>query len=134
MTGRYEQAELLVALWRLGTDKSPMPTSHGILDRTLNKLSGTLPAGLADLSFSTTGVGLRCFELPDILLAAQEALLTSEPNPTYHSTLIRLDEEDAAEIVINSGLSLKDARDLGKTLVATSESFHPDRLEDAEAA
>ena len=131
---RYAQAELLVALWRLGSNADRMPTSHGILDRALDKLSHGLPGGLSDLSFSTTGVGLRCLELPDILLAAQEALLTSEPNPTYQSTLIRLDLEDATEIAINSGLELDEARAIGRAIVEASETFISERADEVEAA
>ncbi|MEM6474601.1 MAG: hypothetical protein AAF687_00390 [Pseudomonadota bacterium] len=123
MPGRYEQAELLVALWRLGDRQAPMPTSHGILDRTLCELRSDLPETLADLSFSTTGVGLRCFELPDILLAAQEAMLTSEPNPTYQATLITLEPDEASEIAINYGLDLALAQELGAKLVELSEEI-----------
>lgn len=116
MTGRYDQAELLVALWKLGADTEMMPTSHGILDRALEGVKDRLPAELASLSFSTTSVGLRCYELPDILLAAQEAMLTSEPNPTYLSTLVTLRQEEAAEIAVMHGLKINEATELGKTL------------------
>ena len=134
MAGRYEQAELLVALWKLGGDESPMPTSHGILDRALDASKDDLPSELGELSFSNTGVGLRCFELPGILLAAQEALLTSEPNPTYHSTLVRLDQDDAAEIAMTYGLDIGAARAIGRTLVDAAETFVPDVETEVAAA
>jgi hypothetical protein len=104
---------LLVALWKLGAGTELMPTSHGVLDRALDSIKSRLPPELAVLTFSTTSVGLRCYELPDILLAAQEAMLTSEPNPTYLSTVINLREEEAAEIVVMHGLKVAQARELG---------------------
>ena len=114
--GRYDQAEILVALWKLGAKSEMMPTSHGILDRALAAMKDELPEELSTLTFGTTGVGLRSFELPDILLAAQEAMLTSEPNPTYLATLVTLTEDQAAEIAIEHGLSVKDAQTLGSEL------------------
>lgn len=116
MTGRYDQAEILVALWKLGAESEMMPTSHGILDRALAAIRDQLPEELSTLTFGKTGVGLRSFELPDILLAAQEAMLTSEPNPTYLSTLITLTDDQAAEIAIEHGLSVQNARKLGSEL------------------
>jgi hypothetical protein len=94
VASRYEQAELLTALWRLGAGENDMmPTSHGILDRALEAVKDELPPELSSLTFSSTSVGLRCYELPDILLAAQEALLTSEPNPTYLSTIVTIKDQ-----------------------------------------
>lgn len=120
MVNRYERAELLTAIWKLGTANEMMPTSHGILDRALSDEREALPAALTDdLTFSVTSVGLRCLELPDILLAAQEAMLTSEPNPTYLSTVVTLDEEEARQIVLSHGLSTSDARAIGERLRAT---------------
>lgn len=84
MANRYVAAELLTALWKLGAGNERLPTSHGILDRALKQVLSELPTELTDdLTFGVTGVGLRCYELPDILLAAQEAMLTSEP--TQHT-------------------------------------------------
>src|SRR5262245_26614737 len=79
MVSRYDQAEVLAALWKLGAQENDLlPTSHGILDRALRDCLEELPEALrTGLSFGITGVGLRCYELPDILLAAQEALLTT---------------------------------------------------------
>lgn len=117
MSGRYDQAELLAALWKLGADEVMMPTSHGLLDRALEALSSELPPELAELSFSTTSVGRRCYELPDILLAAQEAMLTSEPNPTYLSTVVTLSPEQAKELAVMHGVGIRKATQLGQRLV-----------------
>jgi hypothetical protein len=117
MADRYENAQLLTALWKLGGVEGRMPTSHGILDRALYQIRSELPPALRDgLSFSNTGVGLRCFELPAILLAAQETLLTSEPNPTYLSTAITIDEDAARQIVVGADLSTREARAIGGKL------------------
>ena len=117
MTDKLESARLLTALWQLGGPEERMPTSHGILDRALNRVLQRLPAQLRDtLTFSNSSVGLRCFELPSILLAAQEALLTSEPNPTYLSTEITLEEDSARQIVVGASLSTREARMIGHAL------------------
>jgi hypothetical protein len=123
MTNRYEQAELLAALWKLGAKDKRIPTSHGILDRALQDCVSILPKPLKDgLSFGVTGVGLRCYELPNILLAAQEAMLTSEPNPTYQSSIVTIDESRAREIVVSLGLSTTEAKRIGEALQSAVES------------
>lgn len=117
MVGRYERAELLAALWKLGAGNDRIPTSHGILDRALKQCQDALPTQLSDgLTFGVTGVGLRCYELPEILLAAQEAMLTSEPNPTYLSSIVTIDESRARQIAVSYGLSSSDAGRIGAKL------------------
>lgn len=117
MIDRYAVAELLTALWRLGAPDERMPSSHGILDRALFDLRDHLPAALVgDLTFSRSSVGLRCLQLPAILLAAQEALLTSEPNPTYLSTQVTLDDDHARQIAVGAGLSTSEARRIGQLI------------------
>ncbi len=124
MTSNFEQAELLTALWKLGADTARLPTSHGILDRALKECLDELPPELAkNLSFGITGVGLRCYELPAILLAAQEALITSEPNPTYFSSLVTLDDDTARQIVVGFGLSTRKATEIGKRLKQTVDQI-----------
>ena len=133
MAGRHEKAELLSALWRLGTGPNErIPTSHGILDRALKRSLHELPAPLREgLTFGTTSVGLRCFELPSILLAAQEAELTTEPNPTYLSSMVNLDEDAARQIVVAQGLSTQEARRIGTIL--RSEAAIAGRKRDVQA-
>lgn len=117
MVDQYAVAELLTALWRLGGSEERMPSSHGILDRALYELRDSLPQSLVgELTFSESSVGLRCLQLPTILLAAQEALLTSEPNPTYLSTQVTLDDDSARQIVVGADLSTRDARRIGELL------------------
>jgi hypothetical protein len=126
MANRYDHAELLTALWKLGSDtEKRLPTSHGILDRALEACRTDLPSALKDhLSFGITSVGLRCYELPAILLAAQEAMLTSEPNPTYLSTIVTLDTSTARQIVVAHGLSSRTAREIGQRLHAAVEQVN----------
>lgn len=118
MGSKYEHAELLTALWKLGAEsETRLPTSHGILDRALEACRDKLPESLSSaLTFGVTGVGLRCFELPSILLAAQEAMLTSEPNPTYLSTIVTVDEDSARQIALTNGLSTNKAKEIGRAL------------------
>jgi hypothetical protein len=118
MLGRYEKAELLAALWRLGNGTEvQIPTSHGILDRALRDSLDDLPVELREgLSFGVTSVGLRCYELPDLLLAAQEAEFTTEPNPTYLSSMVTLDEIAARQVVVAHGLSTEAAQRIGGLL------------------
>lgn len=117
MAGRFDGAEILASLWRLGAGDERLPTSHGILDVALKECLEALPRALRDnLSFGVTGVGLRCYELPDILLAAQEALLTTEPNPTYLSTMVTLDESSARQLALSHGIKPADAREIGRQL------------------
>lgn len=118
--GRYDYAELIAALWTLGAAPGDrLPTSHGILDAALQSIVGRpeFPSQFRDgLTFGVTSVGLRCFELPDILLAAQEALITTEPNPTYLTTEVTLDRDSARQIVVGAGLTTRDASELGRAL------------------
>jgi len=132
MATRYDDAELLAALWKLGAGDSMLPTSHGILDRALNECRSSLPETLvSDLTFGVTNVGLRCYELPDILLAAQEALLTSEPNPTYLSTVVTINEDRARQIVLSHGLSTAQARRIGAEFSACVSKIQGDIASDA---
>jgi len=116
--GRYGQAELLVALWKLGSQEPMLPTSHGILDRALNAMKEKLPPELGSLSFSPTSIGLRCYELPDILLAAQEAMLISDL-----SALVTISEDVAKEIVLSHGVDIDEAIRVGSELSEEATSL-----------
>jgi len=138
MTTRFERAEILAAIWRLGAKDKRLPTSHGILDNALKACLDQLPDVLTNgLSFSYTSVGLRCHQVPDILLAGQEALLTTEPNPTYLSSMVTLDDDTAREIALGFGLSTKAAREAGAVLLEAVERIRkewPDKPEESAAA
>lgn len=116
MRSRFESAEILAALWRLGAGETPIPTWAGILDRALRDCHADLPEGLREgLSFGATSVGLRCYELPDILLAAQEVLLTSEASP-YLAARVDLTESGAREVALSHGIPVDQARAIGTRL------------------
>jgi hypothetical protein len=85
-------AEFVVAAWRLANGPNVrMPTSHDRALKDLLREEPEIPDWIKEnLTFADTRVGLRCLELPSILDCAQESWLTSEPNPTYASTAIKL--------------------------------------------
>lgn len=112
----YAAAELLVALLRLG-GMSRIPGDSGRLDRALHGVRERLPGALSDLSFGNGSVGLRCYELPDLLLRGQEALLLSILPPAFNDYAIELSEEDARVTMIQNGLSTEDGKRIGGELV-----------------
>lgn len=113
----YDVAELIIASWKLANGSERMPTSHGILDRALKDLLASepdVPTWVHDsLTFADTRVGFRCLELPEILDSAQESGLTSEPNPTYVTTAIKVDDLICRRILRDLGISEDAARRWG---------------------
>jgi hypothetical protein len=126
MNENYRLAEFIVAIWRLANGAGKrMPTSHGILDRALAELVKAetgVPAWVKDnLTFADTRVGLRCLELPGILDCAQESFLTSEPNPTYAATAIKVDDIICRRMLRDIGVKDEDATRWGARLKKTAE-------------
>lgn len=123
----YDVAELVVASWKLANGTERMPTSHGILDnalRDLLKVEADVPEWVRDtLTFADTRVGLRCLELPELLDAAQENGLTSEPNPTYVTTAIKVDELLCRRMLRDLGVSEDAARRWGARIRQTAETL-----------
>ena len=114
-------AELLIASWILGGNEGDdrIPTSHGILDRALERAvtREAFPPDMRDeLHFVDSRVGLRCVELPEILVWAQRALLTTVPNPTYQSTQIQISPKAARRILAELGYTKEDATEWGSLL------------------
>lgn len=115
----YNIAELVVASWKLANDEERLPTSQGILDRALKKLveSDTLPKWVSEnLTFADTRIGLRCLELPEILDCAQESQLTSVPNYTYETTVIKVDEPTCLRLIRDLDIHKSDAETWGSEL------------------
>jgi hypothetical protein len=54
--------------------------------------------------------------LPDILYCAQANLLTSEPNPTYLTTAVQIEEGTARRILRKRNLESKVGREFGLKL------------------
>lgn len=119
MPTRSEQAELLIALFALGCRGETLDLRGGVLDRTLHSVKTSLPGALSDehLTFSVTSVGLRCLELPEILVAAQEMLLINVISPGFVSAEITIDEGSARQITFEHELTSKDAADVGRILM-----------------
>jgi len=125
MIETYNLAELIVASWKLANANERIPTSHAILDRALRDLVGQasdIPSWVREsLTFADTRVGLRCLELPEILDRAQESYLTSEPNPTYVSTAVKIDELVSLRILRDLGIGAEQARAWGLRLKAVAD-------------
>lgn len=85
-------AELLVASWVLSNDPSSpesLPAVQGLLDRALYRAmeKGAYPESWRRrLHFVDARVGLKCVELNSVISAAQVAAFTSDPNPSYEAT------------------------------------------------
>ena len=123
MRVHYELAEFLVAAWRLTRPGERLPTSHGVLDRALAQSLDEMPPRLAEaLTFVETPVGRLCEDVPDILRAAQESYLTSEPNPTYKTSEVKVSIEEAEELLRDLDVGVAEARKFGEALSAAMES------------
>lgn len=117
MRTTYELASYLIAAYRIARPNERLPTSHGILDRVLERLQSDLPRRFAgSLTFVETPIGRLCRELPDILRAAQESYLTSEPNPTYKTAEIKISAEGAFDLLDRLEIELDDAKAFGIAL------------------
>jgi hypothetical protein len=113
----YEFAEFLVAAWRLANPGERLPTSHGLLDQALERVSGDLPEQFRGyLSFFDGRTGRLCRELPAVLRSAQESFLTSEPNPTYLTAEVKIDSFLAHDLLDELGITPDSADAFGKTL------------------
>jgi hypothetical protein len=140
MRENYDAAEIIVAAWRLANPTVKIPTSHGILDIALRAMveEEGVPKWFTDhLTFADTRIGIRCLELPAILDCAQESCLTSEPNPTYVTTAVKVDEVVCRRILRDFGIAEADARRWGQALrsaadeVVSEDSEHPAIIEAA---
>jgi hypothetical protein len=113
----YELANFLLSAWRLGRPGVRLPTSHGILDRALEEASPALPDRFkGKLTFVETPIGRLCRELPEILRAAQESYLTSEPNPTYKTAEVKLSSAAAFDLLDRLGIDVEVAKEFGEKL------------------
>jgi hypothetical protein len=117
MRQQYELANYLVAAWRLARPSDKLPTSHGVLDRALERVQTMLPKRFEGaLTFVETPIGRLCRELPDILRAAQESYLTSEPNPTYRTAEVKIDAAAAMNLLDDLSIDIDEAKRFGVAL------------------
>ena len=113
----YEFAEFLVSAWRLANPGARLPTSHGILDRALERVLPALPAKFEGyLTFFDARTGRLCRELPAILRSAQESFLTTEPNPTYLTAEVKIDGFFAHDLLQELDIEPETANEFGKKL------------------
>lgn len=116
----HDLARLLVASWVLAKDdEQRIPTSHGLLDRALQRVVDhpRFPAwAKAMLHFVDSRAGLQCVELLTILKRAQEAELTTAPNPTYRFTDVEISSAVARRLLRYIDVSEDDAREIGEAL------------------
>jgi len=134
MRSQYELANYLVATWRIARPGEKLPTSHGVLDRALEKMQPMLPERFqSTLTFVETPIGRLCRELPDILRAAQESYLTSEPNPTYRTAEVKIDTAAALNLLDELSIEIDDGKAFGAALAQNvDDEVH--RLRDTRAA
>ena len=121
MSRFQEIAELLVASWVLSHEKSaePLPPAD-VLDRALQNVTedGAFPDWLrSSLHFVDSRVGLRCVELESVLNAAQRAEFTSDPNPSYSATDLKIGPRAARALLRrHKEVTVEMARDWGTRL------------------
>jgi hypothetical protein len=118
-------ADILVASWTLANGNESLPTGEGVLDRALKRAvdAGNFPDDLRNsLHFVPTSVGLRCAELRAILIWAQAAQQTSDPNPSYKITNLKASRNVALGLAHNSGIGEAEAQKWGRALTDAVES------------
>jgi hypothetical protein len=96
----YELAEYIFCGWRLAHGTAPLPTRDGVLDLAMEKHAAMLPERLSSpLSFGNTRVGFRCYELPEVLHAAQANLL-AEGGDAWHASLRTTIDDATARTIL----------------------------------
>lgn len=123
MTKLQDIAELLVASWVLSTNASTdvemLPTSHGLLDVALERAlkAGAFPQSWRDrLHFVDSRIGMQCVELQAVIDVAQRAEFTSEPNPSYKATRVKIGPRAARALLQRHGIEEASAKDWGTAL------------------
>ena len=114
-------ADVLIASWALAQEKRPLPTSRGVLDRALETVvnGGHFPEFFkTELHFVDTRLGKRCAELGEVLTWAQASEQTSDPNPSYLSTVPKAGQLAALSILYDLDIDAEKARQWGYALAA----------------
>ncbi|MCZ7862728.1 hypothetical protein O9X98_15240 [Agrobacterium salinitolerans] len=108
MNGRPQKAKILLALAALGSGTFRL--DGGRLDRALRHMGDDLPDGLrGELTFGCGSVGLRCYELPEILNMAYYMLMADHGPRGDHNILhSKLQEDDAREIAAQYGSTISE--------------------------
>ncbi|HEX9620481.1 MAG TPA: hypothetical protein VF989_10110 [Polyangiaceae bacterium] len=122
MSKLQDIAELLVASWVLsqeGEEVEPLPTSHSLLDRALDEAlkKGAFPKSWQQrLHFVDSRIGLQCVELQAVIEVAQQAEFTSEPNPSYKATHIKVGPRTARALLRRHSIPIDTAKRWGAVL------------------
>ncbi|TLX15793.1 hypothetical protein [Rhizobium sp. MHM7A] len=113
----YEFAEFFAAGWRLAYPGKAIPINDGRLDQALQKVRTSLPAKFLELlSFGTTRIGFRCYELPEILHAGFNNLLLSAPTPAHTSVDVIIDDQTARILLRRRGITPQKAIECAKLI------------------
>lgn len=118
----YDLAMDLIALLHLGGERKIFPDHGGILDQALQDSLGYLSEDLdGSLTFSTTNVGLRCDQLPQVLHAAVELGLIDWTGFAMNKFTLKLSRESARLNAVRANSSTAVFETLGKRLVSLIE-------------
>jgi len=113
----YEFAEFFAAGWRLAYPGKAIPINDGRLDQALHEIRTSLPAKFPELlTFGTTRIGFRCYELPEILHAGFNNLLFSAPTPAHTSVDVMIDDETARILLRRRGITPQMAIECAKRI------------------
>lgn len=117
MRAVYEFAEFIASGWRLAYPGKPIPINDGRLDHALHEIKTSLPDKFRELlTFGTTRVGFRCYELPDVLHAGFNNLLLSAPTPAHTSVSVMIDDETARILLRRRGITPQMAIECAKRI------------------
>ena len=114
--------QVIYSCWIISSDKegdSPgIPSGPGVFDHALHRVI-TERGGFPDLvrerlHFVDSTWGLTCLEVADIQRLATEAKITSDPNPAYLRTEIRVSKEVAQYLLSRLNISEDDAVKWGR--------------------
>ena len=111
-------AQLIAALWTIGAaEDRHLPNYRGVLDSALNKIKDQLPTDVTEnLTFSVTGIGLRCLELPQIINDMQYLLLADIR--VTSSIRIKVEADQAFAMLCEQNISRQDASQLAQEFYA----------------
>lgn len=112
MAHLLDTSELLIASWILSGDDDRIPTSHGILDRALEAAAEdeACPIWVREqLHFVDSRIGLKCVELPLLLVWAQRAQFACASNPSDQSIQVQISSKAARRILRDLDIPVEEA-------------------------
>jgi hypothetical protein len=112
-------ADVIIGSWTIANPGAALPTGQGVLDRALKRVieGGNFPEYVRkSLHFVPTTVGTRCAELRAVLVWAQAAEQTSDPNPSYMVTKPKGSHKAALGLLYDADVEEEDALRWGHAL------------------